>query len=109
MDSFEQRKKGYESKFAKDQELKFRSEARRNKLLGSWAAGKLGLTGSAAEDYIKSVIRSDLTAPGDDDVFEKLKKDFADKGVSLSDHQIRRTMEEMLSEAAQQIEKERTT
>lgn len=107
MDSFEQRKKGYEGKFAKDQELKFKSEARRNKLLGAWAAGKLGLTGTAAEDYVKAVVRSDLQAPGDDDVFQKLKKDFADKGVSLSDHQIRRTMDEMLTEAAQQIEKER--
>jgi hypothetical protein len=107
MDSFEQRKKGYEGKFAKDQELKFKSEARRNKLLGAWAAAKLGLTGTAAEDYIKSVVKSDLQAPGDNDVLNKLKKDFADKGVTLSDHQIRRTMDEMLTEAAQQIEKER--
>ncbi|KAB2851673.1 MAG: DUF1476 domain-containing protein [Hyphomicrobiaceae bacterium] len=107
MDSFEQRKKGYESKFAKDQELKFKSEARRNKLLGAWAASKLGLTGTAAEDYIKSVVRSDLQAPGSEDVFQKLKNDFAAKGVALSDHQIRRTMDEMLTEAAQQIEKER--
>lgn len=107
MDSFEQRKKGYEGKFAKDQELKFKSEARRNKLLGAWAAEKLGITGPAAQDYIKSVVRSDLQAPGDDDVFHKLKKDFADKGVALSDHQLRRTMDEMLTEAAQQIEKER--
>ena len=103
MDSFEQRKKGYEGKFAKDQELKFKSEARRNKLLGAWAAGKLGLTGTAAEDYVKAVVRSDLQAPGDDDVFQKLKKDFADKGVSLSDHQIRRTMDELMAEAIQQI------
>jgi hypothetical protein len=108
MDSFEQRKKAYENKFAKDQELKFKAEARRNKLLGAWAAAKLGLTGAAAEDYVKSVLRSDLQVAGDADVFHKLKNDFAAKGITVSDHQIRRTMDEMLNEAAQQIEKERS-
>ena len=108
MNTFDDRKKGFENKFTHDQELKFKSEARRNKLLGAWAAKQFGLTGADVDLYVKSVLKADLAAPGDDDVFQKLKKDFADKGVEQSDHQIRRTMDEMLAEAVKQIESERT-
>ena len=71
MSTFDEREKSYEKKFALDEELKFKSEQRRNKLLGEWAAGKLGLTGPAVEDYIKAVRKADLASKGDEDVFRR--------------------------------------
>ncbi|MGE3627100.1 MAG: DUF1476 domain-containing protein [Hyphomicrobiales bacterium] len=107
MTSFDDRKNAYESKFAHDEELKFKATARRNKLLGRWAAEKMGLTGEAAETYAKDVVLSDLQEPGDEDVFRKVRKDFDEKGVDQSDHQIRRTMEELMGEAVAQIESQK--
>ena len=107
MTAFDDRQKGFEKKFAMDQELKFKAEARRNRLLGTWAAEKLGLKGAEAEEYLKAVRRADLEMPGDDDVFAKIRKDFDAKGVQQSDHQIRRTMDEFMAQAVEQIEKER--
>lgn len=107
MTSFDDREKAYEQKFAQDEELKFKASARRNRLLGRWAAEKMGLTGDAVEDYAKSVVLADLEEPGDEDVFRKIRGDFDDKGIEQSDHQIRRTMQELMIEAAQQIETER--
>lgn len=107
MTSFDDRKNAYESKFAHDEELKFKATARRNKLLGRWAAEKMGLTGEAAETYAKDVVLSDLQEPGEEDVFRKVRKDFDAKGVDQSDHQIRRTMEELMGEAVRQIETEK--
>ncbi len=104
MSSFDKRKDGFESKFAHDEELRFKATARRNKLLGLWAAEKLGLSGDAAEDYAKSVVKADFEEPGDEDVFRKVRKDFDDKGVDQSDHQIRRTMDELMQTAVQQVE-----
>jgi len=104
MTSFEDRKKGYEGKFARDEELKFKATARRNKLLGRWAAEQMGLEGDAAEKYAKDVVLEDLSEPGEEDVFRKIRKDFDDKGVNQSDHQIRRTMAELMIEAVTQIE-----
>ena len=106
MATFEERKKGYESKFAHDQELRFRATARRNKLLGLWAADKLGLTGDAAQAYAKEVVKADLAEPGEEDVFRKIRADFDAKGVGQSDHQIRRMMTELMGEAIAQIETE---
>ena len=103
MTTFDDREKGYEKKFAHDAELKFKSEARRNRLLGAWAAEHLGLSGGAADDYVKSVMKSDLEKPGDDDVFMKVRKDFDAKGVQQSDHQIRRTMDELLARAIEEV------
>jgi len=103
MDSFDRRKEGFEKKFAHDEELRFKATARRNRLLGLWAAEKLGLSGADAEAYAKEVVVSDLEAPGDDDVFLKIRKDFDAKGVAQSDHQIRRTMDELMQTAVQQI------
>ena len=77
--------------------------ARRNKLLGLWAAEKLGLSGAEAEAYAKSVIVADFEEAGDDDVFRKIRKDFDAKGVEQSDHQIRRTMDELMQTAIEQI------
>jgi hypothetical protein len=104
MSSFDKREEAYESKFARDEELRFRAHARRNKIVGLWAAEKLGLTGAAAEGYAKDVVAIDLDAPGSDGVFKKLRTDFDAKGVAQSDHQIRRTMEEVLAKAMADIQ-----
>ena len=104
MTTFDNREKGYESKFAHDEELRFKAEARRNKLLGLWAAEKMGITGDAAGAYAKEVIKADFEEPGDEDVFRKIRGDFDAKQVDQSDHQIRRTMDELMQEAIRQIE-----
>jgi len=103
MTTFDKREEGFEKKFAHDEELKFKATARRNKLLGLWAAEKLGLSGPAAEAYAKEVVASDFDEPGEDDVFRKIRKDFDAKGVAQSDHQIRRTMEQLMEQAIEQI------
>jgi hypothetical protein len=104
MTSFDDREKAYEKKFAHDAELKFKASARRNKLLGVWAAEKMGMTGDDVEHYAKGVVLADLEEPGDEDVFRKVRSDFNDAGIDQSDHQIRRTMEELMDEAVAQIE-----
>ena len=92
MTTFEDREKGFERKFAHDEELKFKATARRNKLLGLWAAEKMGLAGDAAQAYAREVIKADLAEPGEEDVFRKMRADFDAQGVEQSDHQIRRMM-----------------
>ena len=108
MSTFDRRQEGFERKFAHDAELRFKAEARRNKLLGLWAAGLMGLSGADASEYAKTVVRADLQEPGDNDVFVKIRGDFDAKGVTQSDHQIRRTMAELMTTAVEQIEAERT-
>ena len=103
MTTFDKREEGFEKKFAHDEELLFKAGARRNKLLGMWAAEKLGLSGPAADAYAKEVVMADFEEAGDDDVFRKLRKDFDAKGIEQSDHQIRRTMEELMELAIAQI------
>ena len=103
MTTFEQRKQGFESKFAHDEELKFKAMARRAKLVGQWAAEKLGLSGDEADAYAKSVIVADLEEAGEEDLFRKIRADFDAKKVEQSDHQIRRTMDELLAKAVEQI------
>lgn len=105
MTTFDERKDAYESKFAHDAELKFRAEARRNRMLGQWAAAELGKTGADADAYALSIVQADLEEAGDDDVFRKIRADFDAAGVNQSDHQIRRQMDELLIQAAEQIEK----
>ena len=99
MTTFDKREEGFEKQFAHDEELRFKATARRNKLLGLWAAAKLGLAGTEADAYAKEVVVADLEEAGDDDVFRKLRSDFDAKGVKESDHQIRRTMDELLAQA----------
>jgi hypothetical protein len=99
MTTFDKRQEGFEKQFARDEELRFKANARRNKMLGQWAAEKFGLTGAEAEAYAKEVIVADFEEPGDDDVFRKLRKDFDARGVAQSDHQIRRTMDELMEKA----------
>ena len=103
MTTFDKREEGFEKQFAHDEELKFRATARRNRLLGHWAAEKLGLTGAEVDAYAKEVIAADFEEAGDEDVFRKLRKDFDAKGVVQSDHQIRRTMQELMATAVAQI------
>ncbi|MGD9800854.1 MAG: DUF1476 domain-containing protein, partial [Parvularculaceae bacterium] len=81
MTTFDDRKDSFEKKFAHDEALRFKAEARRNKMLGQWAAGLMGLTGEKAEEYAKSVIRADFEEAGDDDVFRKVKADLDAAGV----------------------------
>jgi len=103
MTTFDKREEGFEKKFALDEEQLFKAGARRNKLLGMWAAEKLGLSGPTADAYAKEVVMADFEEAGDDDVFRKVRKDFDAKGIEQSDHQIRRTMEELMEQAIAQI------
>ena len=104
MTTFDDREKTYEKKFAHDQDLKFKAESRRNKLVAEWAGDLLGLTGTALEDYIKAVRRSDLAEKGDEDVIRKISSDFKAKGVAVADADIRKKLGELLAVAVQQIE-----
>jgi hypothetical protein len=104
MTTFDDRKEGFERKFAHDEELLFKANARRNKLLGMWAAEKLGLSGAEADAYAKSVVMADFQEAGDDDVFRKVRADFDAKSVDQSDHQIRRAMDELMATAVEQIQ-----
>ncbi len=106
MTTFDKREEAFEKKYAHDEELRFKAMARRNKLLGLWAADKLALKDDKADDYAKEVVRSDFEEPGDEDVFRKIRKDFDDGGVDQSDHQIRRTMDELMVTAMDQIKSE---
>ncbi|MDI4664178.1 DUF1476 domain-containing protein [Xanthobacter autotrophicus] len=103
MTTFDKREEGFEKRFALDEEARFKAVARRNKKLGLWAAQILGLSGEAAEAYAKEVVVADLQEAGDEDVFRKLRGDFDAKGVEVSDHQIRRNMDEFLAAAAAEV------
>ncbi|MEL7481549.1 MAG: DUF1476 domain-containing protein [Pseudomonadota bacterium] len=106
MPQFDDRRKGEESRYAMDEALKFKVMARRNKLLGLWAADLLGLSGADAEAYAKTVVMADLEEPGDEDVFRKVRQDFDAKGVDRTDARIRDHMAELLPVAREQIMKE---
>ena len=103
MTSMKDREEGFERKFAFDEELRFRATARRNKLLGLWAAEKLGKSGADADAYAKEVVVSDIEEAGDHDVLRKVKGDFDAAGVDQSEHQIRRTMDELMAQAIEQV------
>jgi hypothetical protein len=103
MSTFDKREEGFEKKFAHDEELRFKATARRNKLLGLWAAEKLGKSGDDASAYAKAVVMADFEEVGDDDVVRKVKGDFEAAGVHQSDHQIRRTMDELMAQAIAEI------
>lgn len=103
MTTFDKREEGFESKFAHDEELKFKAFARRNKMLGLWAAALLGKSGAEADAYAKDVVLADLQEQGDEDVVRKLKADLAGKGVT--EQQIRAQMSELLVQAVAQVQK----
>ncbi len=104
MNSFDDREKGFEKKFAHDADLKFKAESRRNKMLAEWAGAKLGLTVTELEDYIKAVRKSDLAEKGDDDVFRKVKADLDAKSIQVSDADLRKAMSEFLAKAVAEVE-----
>lgn len=101
--SFDDRERAFESKFAHDEELKFKIVARRNKLLGLWAAEQMGLPAAEAQDYARGVVRADFLEPGHEDVVRKLKADLTARNTPRSDHAIRAKMEELLATATDQI------
>jgi hypothetical protein len=104
MTTFDDREKSFEKKFAHDQDLKFKAESRRNKALAEWAGAKMGLTGTALEDYVKAVRKADLAEKGDDDVFRKVQADLKAKDVKVADADIRKVMSEALAKAVAEIE-----
>lgn len=106
MTTFDKRKDAYENKFAHDDALRFRANARRNKLLGHWVAAKLGKSGDDAEDYARSVVRADLQEAGDDDVLRKVRADLDAGGQPVDDAQLRATMSELMARAVTEIETE---
>ncbi|MGD0025324.1 MAG: DUF1476 domain-containing protein [Xanthobacteraceae bacterium] len=103
MTTFDKREEGFEQQFAHDEELRFKATARRNKLLGLWAAEKLGLTGAEADSYALSVVMAAFEDIGEHDVMRKIRKDFDAKGVAQSDHQISRQMNELMAKAIADI------
>lgn len=106
MSGLDDRENAFENKFAHDQEIEFKAIARRNKLLGLWAAEQMGLDGDAAEAYAKEVVIADFEEAGDEDVFRKVRGDFDAKCIDLTDHNIRKHMEDLLIEARKQITSE---
>jgi hypothetical protein len=103
MTTFDDREKAFEQMFARDAEMQFKAEARRNKLLGLWAAKRMGLGGDAAEAYARSVVLADLKEKGDEDVFTKVAGDLKEKGVAVADEELRKQMRELLAQAKAQL------
>ena len=103
MSTFDKREEGFELKFAHEEEVRFKARARRNKMLGLWAAERLGLDAAAADAYSKEIVMADFEGTGDDAVFLRLRRDFDAKSVAQSDHQIRRTMEELTAKAIEDV------
>jgi hypothetical protein len=103
MTTFDKREDAFEKQFAHDEELRFKATARRNKMLGLWAAEKLGLSGAAADSYALALVMGEIEKPGEHDVVHKIRKDFDAKGVAQSDHQIGRTMTELMAKAVADV------
>jgi len=104
--SFDEREKGYESKWVHDQEMRFKVYSRRNRLLGAWAAAEAGLKGAEAEGIVREVVAAEFDKGGDEAVFAKIRRVFDDRKVVQSDHMIRRKMDELLDSAKAEIENE---
>jgi hypothetical protein len=103
MSSFDKREEGFEKKFALDEEQKFKATARRNRLLGLWAAEKLGITGDAVAAYAKEVVAADFEEAGDGDVLRKVSGDLSAKGIAVTEAQVRVKMDELLAQAIMQV------
>lgn len=101
MSTFDDREKGFEKKFALDAEQEFKASARRNRMLGEWAAGLMGL--ESVEEYVRAVVKSDFEQPGDEDVLRKVFEDLKGSGVSVSEGEVRMKMDELLAQAREQI------
>lgn len=103
MTTFDDREAAFESKFALDQDQEFKAMARRNKLLGLWAASKMGLSEESGEQYANAVVRADFDQPGEEDVFRKIAGDFKGSGMAVSEGEIRSKMDELASIARDQV------
>ena len=103
MTTFNDRERGFENKFALDQEQEFKAGARRNRLLGEWAAGLMGLEGDRVAEYAKAVVKSDFELPGDEDVLRKVFEDLKGSGVNVSEGDVRMKMDELLAQAREAI------
>ena len=103
MTTFDDREKAFEAKYEHDEQLKFKVNSRRNKLLGLWAASLMGKTGADAEAYAKDVVMADFEKPGDSDVIHKLMRDLAAAGKPMEDHTIRKQGERLMVEAKKQM------
>ena len=103
MTSFDDRKDAFEKKFAHDEELRFKATARRNKLLGLWAAEKLGKSGADADAYAKTVVLADFQEAGDDDVLRKVRGDLEAGGINSGDVEIRRQMTDLMERAIDEV------
>lgn len=106
MAGMDDRERAYENKFAHDAELRFKAEARRNRMLGRWAAERMGITGAQADAYASDVVKADFQEAGDEDVLRKVSADFADKGVAISDTELRAEMDRMMAEVVDALEKD---
>jgi hypothetical protein len=104
MTTFDKREEGFEKKFALDEELKFKAEARRNKLLGLWAAAKLGIAGDAANAYAREVVAANFEEAGDKDALHKVLKDLTAKGDAITEVELRAKMGELMAEAVAQVQ-----
>jgi hypothetical protein len=103
MTTFDKREEGFEKRFAHDEELRFKATARRNKMLGYWAAEKLGITGADADAYAKAVVLADFEEAGDEDVIGKVRKDFDAKGIGVSEPEIRRQLDSFFLKAVEEL------
>ena len=103
MTTFDDRERAFETKFARDEEMQFRIIARRNRLVGQWAAGKMGLTPEETDAYAKAVVQADFEEAGDEDVIRKLVGDMNAAGVDIDDAQVRRALDEQTVEARRQL------
>jgi hypothetical protein len=104
MTTFDEREKGYEAKFARDQELRFKAEVRRDRALAAWIAAQFGLTGAAADEYAKEVVKSNFQRPGDDDLIEKVLGDFKAKGIPMDERTLKKKLIELMANAVAEIE-----
>jgi hypothetical protein len=103
MTTFDEREQGFERKFALDQEQEFKAHARRNRALGEWAAGLMGLEGGHVAEYAKAVVKSDLELPGDEDVLRKVFEDLKGAGVAINEGEVRMKMAELLAQARESV------
>ncbi len=101
--AFDDREKGFERKYQLDEEQRFRAQARRDKLFGQWAAGKLGYAGAVSEEYAKTVVDANFEKPGDDDMLEKVERDFKAAGLSVNRTETSRALQESFAAAVTQI------
>lgn len=103
MTTFDDRERGFEKRFALDQEQEFKASARRNRALGEWAAGLMGLTDKHIAEYAQAVVKSDLEQPGEDDVLRKVFEDLKGSGVQITEGEVRMKMAELLAQAREQV------